>query len=314
MDRRTFLAATSAMLTTAEGAPPIPVIDCHIHLFDIHRPQGVPWPPKEETVLYKTALPDRFRKIADPFGVVGASEIEASPWADDPQWVLDVAAKDPIIVGTVGNLEPDRPEFPRALERLHKNPLFRGIRYGNLWDRDFTSNIAKPETIAGLRLVAEADLVMDSANPDTKLIRDLVRLTDKIPSLRIVVDHLPRLEKPSDAAALKSYQQDLRELGKRPQVYCKVSGVVRRVNGKVPEEPAFYNSAIDEMWDVFGGDRLLYGSDWPNSDLWAEYPVEFRVVKAYFDRKGRAAAENYFWKNSVRAYKWIRRDPAQPGV
>src|SRR3954462_3185906 len=107
----------------------MPVIDTHIHLFDPTRPQGVPWPDKKNTALYKPALPDRYRKLAEPHGVVGAIEVEASPWLEDNQWVLDIAAKDRIIVGTVGDLEPGKPEFARDLNRFHKNPLFRGIRY-----------------------------------------------------------------------------------------------------------------------------------------------------------------------------------------
>src|SRR5579862_3984294 len=151
LNRRTFLQSSAgATLTSFATAqtPPIPVIDTHIHLFDISRPQGVPWPPKDDKVLYKTALPERYRKLAVPLGIVGAIEIEASPWLDDNQWVLDIAAKDKIIVGTIGDLEPDKPEFRQQLDRLHRNPLFRGIRYGNLWDRDFTAAVARPQFIA----------------------------------------------------------------------------------------------------------------------------------------------------------------------
>ena len=104
-------------------------------------PQGVPWPPKDSSI-YKSALPERFRKLAAPHGVVGAIEIECSPWLDDNQWVLDIAAKDPIIVGTVGDLEPGTPGFTKQLDRLHKNSLFRGIRYGNIWNRDLSKQIA----------------------------------------------------------------------------------------------------------------------------------------------------------------------------
>jgi predicted TIM-barrel fold metal-dependent hydrolase len=88
--------------------------------------------------------------------------------------------------------------------------------------------------------------------------------------------------------------------------------VVEKVNGKVPEDPSYYKTKIDELWDVFGEDRLIYGSDWPNSDTWAEYPVELKVVRAYFIAKGQAAAEKYFWKNSLPAYKWVHRDNSQP--
>ncbi len=304
MNRRTFLAGSAALaLSPADAAPNMPIIDCHIHLFDVSRPQGVPWPDKNDKVLYKTALPDRYRKIAVPLGIVGAIEVEASPWLEDNQWVLDVAAKDTIVVGTVGDLEPDKPDFRKQLDRFHKNPLFRGIRYGNIWDRDLSAMIEKPEFVAGLKALADADLSLDSANPDRKLLAALVKVSDKVPNLRIVVDHLPRLEEPAQA--------EIHELGKRPKVYVKVSGVARRVNGKVPEDPAFYKSTIDQLRDVFGEDRLLYGSDWPNSDQWAEYPVELKIVQSWFNAKGPQAAEKYFYKNSQAAYKWIKRAPNQ---
>ena len=90
------------------------------------------WPTKKDDILYQPALPDRYRKIAVPLGIVGAIEVEASPWLEDNQWVLDVAEKDKIIVGTVGNLEPGKPDFRQQLERFQQNPLFRGIRYGNI--------------------------------------------------------------------------------------------------------------------------------------------------------------------------------------
>jgi L-fuconolactonase len=318
VNRRTFLKNSSlagvAALTAAEamGEMKIPIIDCHIHLFDPTRKQGVPWPSKEDTVLYKPALADRYKKIAMPLGIVGAIEVEASPWFDDNQWVLDIAAKEKFLVGHIGDLEPEKPEFRAQLEKLHKNPVFRGIRYGNLWGRDFTAMIGKPEFIAGLKMLAEADLVMDSANPNPQLIADLLRVTDKVPNLRIVLDHLPRLEKPSDPVAMRKYQADLAELGKRKQVFAKVSGVVKKVNGKAEENPAVYKATIDEMWATFGEDRLLYGSDWPNSDQWAEYPVELKIVRSYFEAKGEVAANKYFWKNSLAAYKWVRRDNSQP--
>ncbi len=60
---------------------------------------------------------------------------------EDNQYVLDIAAKDKMLVGTVGDLEPDKPEFRSQLERFHRNPLFRGIRYGNIWNRDLSTAV-----------------------------------------------------------------------------------------------------------------------------------------------------------------------------
>jgi len=296
--RRTFLSGTAGV--ALGDASSMPIIDTHIHLFDPARPQGVPWPGKSNAVLYQPALPGRYRGIAAPLGITGAIEVECSPWLEDNQWVLDIAAKDPIIVGTVGNLEPGKPDFRKHLERFHRNPLFLGIRYGNLWGRNLGAELSKPEFISDLKALAEAGLEMDTANPNPALLSGVVRLTDQVPNLRIVIDHLPQLQPPAEPALLD-------ELGKRPQVYVKVSEVLRRVDGRVPTAPDFYRPRLDELWDVFGQDRLIYGSDWPNSDQWGTYAQVLSVVREYFRGKGPAAAQKFFWKNSVAAYRWENR-------
>ena len=302
------------MALTDAGAQiaPIPIIDTHIHLFDPTRPQGVPWPPKDNAVLYQPALPDRYRKIATPLGVVGAIEVEASPLLEDNQWVLDIAARDTIIVGTVGDIEPGKPDFGKNLERFHKNPLFRGIRCGNLWGRNFTADLSGKQFVSDLRSLAQAGLELDTANQSPALIKSVVRLTDEIPDLRVVIDHLPQLQPPAEKTARAAYDTDLRELGKRPQVYVKISEVLRRVDGRVPEDLSFYRERLDELFGVFGEDRVLYGSDWPNSDQWLPYPKVLSVVREYFMGKGRGVAEKYFWKNSIAAYRWVHRAKNQP--
>lgn len=307
--RRTFLGTTiGAAESVAAASAGIPIIDTHIHLFDPRRKQGVPWPPPDDKVLYKPALPDRYRRIAVPLGVVGAVKVEASPWLEDNQWVLDTIGKDPLFVGMVGNIEPGKPDFRVSLERFRKNKLFLGIRCGNLWNRDLASGLNQPEYVADLKLLADAGLSMDTANQNEALIHAALRVTDLVPNLRLVLDHLPQFIGAKDAA----YLRDLRELGKRPHVYAKVSEVLRRVDGRVPVDVSFYRDRLDLMWEIFGEDRLLYGSDWPNSDQWAEYPAVLGVVREYFAGKGRAASEKFFWKNSVRAYRWVKRDARQP--
>jgi L-fuconolactonase len=316
VNRRSFVKAVAA---TALGEPPaagaqVPIIDCHIHLFDTGRPQGVPWPDKNNAVLYQPAMPDRFRRIAAPLGVMGAIEVEASPWVQDNQWVLDVAAKDKILVGTVGNLEPGKPEFAKQLERFHRNDLFRGIRYGNLWGRNFEAEIKRPQFVADLKLVSRAGLSLDTANPTPSLIEGIVRLTDSVPDLRVIIDHLPQMRVPADAAVSRAYRDHLREIGKRPQIFVKLSEVFRRVDGHVPTDLSYYRGTLDDLFGVFGEDRVLFGSDWPNSDTWKPYGDVLRLVQEYFEDKGSVAAEKYFWRNSVKAYGWVKRDSSQPAV
>ncbi|MGH9447756.1 MAG: amidohydrolase family protein, partial [Terriglobia bacterium] len=296
-------------------SPFIPAIDTHIHLFDPGRPEGVPWPDKTDGVLYRAALPGRYRRVTSGLGIVGAIAVECSPWPEDNQWVLDLAAKHKIIVGVVGNLEPGDARFRKDLERLSQNPLFRGIRYGNLWGRNLAQQLSRQAFRSGLQALADAGLSLDTANPDPALITAVVRLTDRIPGLRVVVDHLPQLNPPTPSRDRAAFEATLKELATRPHVYVKVSEVLRRAGGLVPYDVDFYKPRLDELWETFGPDRLIYGSDWPNSDQWGPYRQVLEVVRKYFRGKGAAAAEKFFWRNSTAAYRWSprdRRQPAQP--
>jgi L-fuconolactonase len=315
--RRTFLTEIVALgaiglsptTTEKRQAAAIPIIDTHIHLFDPTRPQGAPYtgPPG---VPVEPSLPPRYRKLAAPLGIVGAVKIEASPWVEDNLWVLEVAERDPIIVGVVGNLEPDKPDFGEMLGRYHKNPLFRGIRYGNLWGRDITKQADNPAFIDGLKLLQQADLVLDTANPRVELLQAFVKITDKVPDLRVVLDHLPSLDPTPDTE--RAYDDALRQLQQRPRIFAKLSAVIHRVNGKVSTELAPYRDRLAQLIARFGEDRIVFGSDWPNSDGVAPLDNVVGVVREFFQDQPRSIAEKYFWKNSLAAYKWIKRDPSQP--
>jgi predicted TIM-barrel fold metal-dependent hydrolase len=318
MRRRDLLKAATALAAGAVATPliqalsaPSPVIDTHIHLFDPSRPGGVPWPEQSNTALYRPALPDRYARLAQPHGVVGAIAIECSPWLVDNFWLQDVVDRNPIMLGFIGDLEPGSPEFAATLDRLHRSPFFLGIRYGNLWNRDLGAGLQKPEFVSGLKMLSEAGLVLETANPDPALIAAVLAVSDRIPELRIVIDHLPHADPPADVTARVNYESNLRELSHRPAVFVKGSEIVRRIGNKVNLDTGFYKAALDQLWDLFGEDRIFFGSDWPNSDTLATYDETFGIAESYISTRSLSAQEKYFWKNSTTVYKWRSRTPAQ---
>ena len=322
MDRRDALklglglaAATSLRAEVAEGGPEaVPILDAHIHLFDPTRAGGVPWPTADDAVIYKPALPGRYEGLTLGFGVVGAIAVEASPLESDNDWVLAQVAANPVMVGMVGNLMPGGARFGKELERLRGNPQFLGIRYGNLWGRDLYQDWRKTGFVDDLRRLAGAGLVLESANPDGRLIAALVEVAQAVPDLRIVLDHLPAAKVPAEAGAGKAYWTNLRELSQHKRVFVKLSEVPMRDGERVPLELEHYKPALDAIWEVFGEDRLIFGSDWPNSDHLASYGATLGLVRGYIATKGRAAMEKYFWRNSVAAYGWRpRRTGQRPG-
>ncbi len=313
MDRREVFKLASAFTVAsvvdpfAQAAEQPPIIDSHIHLFDPTRPGGVPWPLKTDTAIYKPAVPARYEQIARPFGVVGAIAVEASPLASDNDWVLAQAADHPIIVGLVGDLVPGSGTFGQQMDRLHRNPIFVGIRYGNLWDHDLSIDMNKPGFLDDLRKLAAAGLELDSANPDSKLIKALLDLSQKIPELRIVIDHLPNAVVPADAEAHKEYVSHLKALSQNASIFIKLSEIPVKHGDKVQTGLSFYKDRLDALWEIFGEDHILFGSDWPNSDHITSYAETFSIVRRYLSTKGKVASEKFYWRNSKAAYRWKPR-------
>jgi predicted TIM-barrel fold metal-dependent hydrolase len=306
------LALTRGADGCATEARGIPIIDSHIHLFDANRPQGAPYVgPKEFTS--HVSLPAAYRALASPLGIVGALAVEASPWLEDNLWVLEVAQVDPIMVGTVGFLEPDKPEFPEYLERYHRNPLYRGIRLRvdpNAGSK-FEAQVGEPEVIKNLGRLSEADLVLDTTNPSLELLRGVIRVNDKVPDLRIIVDHLPVLD--PTPAQQADYEAALAEIRQRPNIFVKLSEILHRVHDIVAAELPAHRERLDYLMSIFGEDRVLFASDYPNFVGTATLDQVTSLVERYFAARPRAVAEKFFWRNSLRCYKWVKRAPDQPG-
>jgi predicted TIM-barrel fold metal-dependent hydrolase len=300
----------AACAATAQ-ARPLLMIDTHIHLFDQTRPQGAPYAGGSENK--EPSLPARYRRLAAPLGIVGAIAVEASPWVEDNLWLLEVAETDPIMIGVIGNLQLEKPEFKEYVERYHKNRLFLGIRYGNLWNYSLVKQVSNLSFLEGAKLLQQAGLLLETANPQPDLLDAIIKLSDQVPNLRIVIDHLPAmLRRPTDGRGRAAIEASIRELAKRDRIYAKVSEVLQVIDGKPSMDAARYKTTLDYLFDSFGEDKLVFGSDWPNDAAAVNLPSIVRIVKDYFTSKGRAVAEKVFWKNSVAAYKWVHRLPSQP--
>lgn len=299
--------------THADAPASLPVVDSHIHLFDPTRKGGVPWPLPGDPI-YKPALPQRYKEMVQPFHVVGAIAIEASPLPEDNDWLLRTVEADPIMLGMIGDLVPGAKVYAKSLDRLHRNPLFLGIRYGNLWGRNLATDMRKPGFVDGLRDLAKAHLVFESANPDEELIEAILAVSTAVPDLTIVVDHLPHADPPADKTQRKARLRNLQELSRNQNVFVKLSEIPPATNPSSHMPFGDHPERLDLLWHLFGPDRVIFGSDWPNSDHVASYADTFSLVKRYIARKGPGASEKFFFRNSQRAYRWKPRAPSQMGA
>lgn len=302
MLNRRDLLTTGAALAVAGALPAGDerprLIDVHTHFYDPTRKGGVPWPGKGDKVLYRPVLPKEFVELAKPHGVTGTVVVEASPLVEDNQWLLDLAKDNPVIVGIVGRLLVTDADFAKNLARFAKNPLFRGIRLNESEVRDDI-----PKQRDRIKALSEAGLTLDlNGGPDTFL--RAAELADKFPKLRIVVNHMgnPLIDGKEPPLGWKKSMASAGGAG--ANVYCKLSALVdgTRKRDAAPTDLAYYTPVLDEVWKAFGADRLLYGSNWPVSDLYAKYATVFALASKFVEGKGKDAVAKVFGANATKAY------------
>jgi L-fuconolactonase len=314
MNRRTFVAGAAAATALSAiggasaqspGLDEIPVIDTHIHLFDGTRPLGADYmgSPGYQAIS-KTSLPSMYSPQARPVGVVGAMVVESCSWIDENLWYLETCRTDPIMMGVCGTLDTGLPIFGKYLEHFHKDPLFRAIRarITPFYEESDGKVALKPEHVTNLKLLAEADLTLDTANPSMGLMRANVLLADAIPTIRIIMDHLPAFDPTPENQ--KAYETVVKDMAACPNIYVKLTEVYhpRLTDGVVIRDYETLRTRLEYLYSAFGEDRVLFGSDYPNSYGVATIAEEVGLMKRFFSTKSKDSAEKYFWKNAVRIY------------
>lgn len=277
------------------------LIDTHIHLFDTTRDIEISWPPKDDNVLYKPHLPAEYSKLARASGVTGVVIVEASDHLADNQWVLDLVDSDDFYLGLVGNIDVYREDFEDQLMKLKQDRRFLGIRPRGPKPIDFSDRTV----LQNLRVLAEHNLTMDYLTNSGGIpgIETIDGIAGKIPSLHIVVNHClgynfdGRPPQPEWIAAVES-------LAENKNVTCKISGLYQRsVPQPAPQSIDHYASVLDVLWDNFGKERLIYGSNWPVTKHTGTYASFIQLIDRFITEKGQDAREHFYWKNAAAAYR-----------
>ncbi len=303
MNRSILLILTlsaGALSAAAEGLKPVKhLIDTHIHLYDTAR--EVTWPPKDDEILHKPHLPNEYSKLAKDAGVTAVIIVEASNRLEDNQWVLDLVKGDDFYTGLVGNVDVYRDDFGAQIKVLKEDPRFVGVRARGPNPIDFTDE----RVLKNLRILAKENLTLDYLTNGGGIpgIEKIASVAKAIPDLHIVVNHCLGYNFDGKAPG-QDWTAAVKELASNKKVSCKISGLYQRsVPQPAPRNLDHYESVLSVLWNSFGKDRMIYGSNWPctkHTDTYASY---LALVDQFFSKKGQEAREQYYWKNAAAAYR-----------
>ena len=224
------------------------MIDAHVHLWRIGRSECV-WPTPADGVLHRDYMLAELLATLDEAAIDRAVLVQSQESPLDTAWLLEIAASTGRIAGVVGWADLSDSD---AVSDLAAHGALRGLR-PMVQDRaaDWYDD---PAFDAGFAAMIDKRLVLDALVRPTHLAA-LDRLAVRHPGLVIVIDHAAKPR--GDDVGLAGWRAAIAPLGRHPNVHVKLSGLLTELPGEA------VGPAVAALLDVFGADRLLWGSDWP---------------------------------------------------
>ena len=271
-------------------------IDAHQHFWQLAARQGA-WPPPELAPIYRDFHPGDLSALLQENGVAATVLVQSMPDEADTQYMLDLAERHAFVQAVVGWTDLKAPDAPQRIAVLAANPRLRGLRpmLQDLADDDWIDDAAlAPAVEAMLRHGLSLDaLVLPRHLPA------LYAFARRHPSLPIVIDHLakPAMAGMPDAQWLR----DLARLAALPQVECKLSGMVTEAGpGWTVQQLQPY---ANHILQVFGAERVMWGSDWPVLRLATDYAAWIDASETLLDGLDEQQRAAVFGNNARRFYR-----------
>jgi L-fuconolactonase len=241
------------------------IVDSHQHFWRVGK-FDYPWMSSDVEVLYRDYLPATLKPIIARNGVVRTVLVQASNSVSETHWLLDLAARNRFIAGVVGWVDLTDPEMERMLTELTANSRFKGIRH--LVESEANDDwLVQAAVVKGLQTLAAHRVPYDML-VHTRHLRRVRTVVERCQGLSVVIDHMAK--PPIESGAISEWTKELKAVAAFPNVYCKLSGLVTEANHsswKVSDLKPFVECALE----LFGANRLLFGSDYPVCLLASSY-------------------------------------------
>jgi L-fuconolactonase len=325
--RRQFSAQAAAAATALAAAPQLtamdapvtasePIVDCHQHLWDLAKFK-LPW-IKPGTLLGRSYVMKDYLSAIEGTGIKHAvyMEVDVDPAQQqaEAEHLVEICKSGaaPTIAAVVSG-RPAADGFAGYVKQFRGSRYIKGIRqvlHGGGTPAGFCLG---ESFVRGVRLLGELGLSFDLCLRPAE-IADGAKLAEKCPDTRLILDHCgnsdpkaffpagdPRLAAIQPDHAADAWRRDIERLAAQPNIICKISGIVARV--PTPWSADDLAPIVNHCLDVFGPDRVVFGSDWPVCLNGAPLAEWVKVLRQIIATRPEGVRRKLLFENAVRLYR-----------
>jgi L-fuconolactonase len=288
-------------LSAEECVPDFPIIDSHVHLYDLQK-LSYAWMAGVPQLAHTTTMVDfdqARENIAIERLVFVEVDVDAGLHLDEARYVNSLAKSDPRIGAIIAHAPVHNGKAVEAdLAALAEMPLVKGVRRLIQQEAD-PSLILSQDFIDGVRLLPKYGMSFDVCIKHFQLAYT-IELIRKCPEVYFVLDHCAKPD--IRHGMMEPWKSQLRELARLPNVVCKLSGIVTEADHRAWTRDQL-RPYIHHVIDTFGFDRLMFGSDWTVATLAIAYPAWVELLDDEI-RSASGAEKQTFWQGTAKkAYR-----------
>lgn len=271
------------------------VIDSHQHfwVFDEERDS---WITPEMEKIRKNFLPADLEPVLKANGVDGCVAVQADQSNQETEFLLQLAESNDFVKGVVGWIDLRADNLYDRLEVCSQFEKLKGFRHVVQGEPD--GFLEQPDFIKGVRQLTAFNFTYDILVYPTQL-KASYTFAKQLPNVRFVLDHIakPYIKK----GEIEGWAKDIKKLAELPNVSCKVSGMVTEADWYNWKNEDF-TPYLDIVFEAFGANRILFGSDWPVCLVAAEYGAMKDILSSYLAKLSKDEQKKIWGENAVKFY------------
>jgi L-fuconolactonase len=271
------------------------IIDSHVHFWKYSKSEYT-WMDNTMKVLQKDYLPSDIEPTLRRNNVDGCIAVQAATTTVESRFLAELAKTHDIIKGVVGWADLRAGDVEKQLSELKDYPSIVGIRH--IVQSEPDDFLYDPSFRAGVSLLRDFGYTYDILIYPRQL-KAAIDFVAEFPGQTFILDHCakPVIRKKE----LDTWKAQISDLAAFPNVSCKVSGLVTEAEWK-KWSPADFYPYLDVVFEQFGTDRLLFGSDWPVMLLSGIYVQWKSLLEKYMEQFVQEDRDKVFGENARRVY------------
>ena len=276
------------------------MIDTHVHFWNYDKVKDA-WITDEMKILQRDFLPQHLRSELDQNGIEGIVAVQADQSENETKFLIELAKKNPEIKGIVGWVDLQNENIENKLLYYSQSSIIKGFRH--IVQGESPGFLKGERFLKGINLLKDFGFTYDVLIYESQL-EEAIEFVNKFTGQKFIIDHCakPAIKNKS----INAWKNGMQEISQNENVYCKLSGLTTEANWNTWKEKDFY-PYLDIVFDCFGTDRLLFGSDWPVVLVSGTYTKWKNLLKKYMHDFSEEEMRKVFTENAIEFYN-IQRD------